>query len=106
MLSASDISHAIKTVPDLSANHKSKWDLVYPVVAEAFELDEQQTYLTYINKPGNTQVRLTKQIAGSWTSVSQLASAVTRIRSQLVTQTRLNNCSEATEKSKVCCAPL
>ena len=66
MLSASDISHAIKTVPDLSANHKSKWDLVYPVVAEAFELDEQQTYLTYINKPGNTQVRLTKQIAGSW----------------------------------------
>jgi MoxR-like ATPase len=61
--SAELISGAIARV-DLSSPNGSKWDEVRALVSSRTGLPSKALYLTYISKPGNTQVRLGKQIAG------------------------------------------
>ena len=82
---ASRISKAIEGIDDISSPSGKKWEHVYQIVAEIFELSEDKTYLTYINKASNAQVRISKQMpterpvhvafgvcgsVGDWTSTS------------------------------------
>jgi MoxR-like ATPase len=94
---AESLSKVIAGVPDLSSPNGSKWDPVYPVVEELFGLTKDQTYLTFINKATNTQVRISKQMPterpvkvavgvcgkfGDWTSRSYAAQCSRAIQSR------------------------
>ena len=91
------LSKAIEAVPDLSSTNANKWDPVYPVLTELVGLTKDQMYLAYINKSGNTQVRISKQMPtdrpvrlalgicggfGDWTSRSYPAQAARAIISR------------------------
>ena len=56
------LNQAISAIPDLSANNKAKFDNLYQQVTTIFGLKAEEVYLTYINKPGNSQVRIMKQM--------------------------------------------
>lgn len=94
---AERLNVAIGAVPDLSSPSGNKWDPVYSVFADLLGLSKEQTYITYINKAANAQVRISKQMpterpvrvalgicgtGGDWTSRSYEAQATRAIKSR------------------------